>query len=155
MGRNPTCDLALIRWLLTSLLDAVKTLAIEEEEQEKVAIWTDVLSHLTDYSVDNNGLQIMENQPYNVSYRLMNHLLPIYPLHTISVEGDRSQQLLINNSLKNLRRIGNWDWTGETYPWLSAIVAWANKPWLAYSWLQNYLLFIRENTMHVTGILKI
>ena len=118
MGRNPTCDLALIRWLLTSLLDAVKTLAIEEEDKKKVAIWTDVLSHLTDYSVDNNGLQIMENQPYNVSYRLMNHLLPIYPLHTISVEGDRSQQLLINNSLKNLRRIGNWDWTGETYPWL-------------------------------------
>ncbi|MHA1369442.1 MAG: glycosyl hydrolase family 95 catalytic domain-containing protein, partial [Promethearchaeota archaeon] len=149
-GKNPTCDIALVRWLFSSLLEAKKVLGLDDQPDFWEMI-KDRLENLVFFPADMDGLQVMEDVPYSYSHRHMTHLFPIHPFHIINVEGDRDDRFLVKTSLRRLRKIGNWEWTGWTLPWLSMISCWANNPWLTLKYARDYLLFINENSMHVNG----
>jgi alpha-L-fucosidase 2 len=152
-GKNPTCDIALVRWLVEALLETVKILKLEQNENwlPRISKWKDISENLTFYPVDYSGFQVLENRPYDIPHRHMTHLFPIHPFHQVTIEGDRDDLELIKSSFKTLRRVGNWEWTGWTLPWLSMMAEWTGNPWLGYKWARDYLLFIKENTMHVNG----
>ncbi|MBD3185815.1 hypothetical protein GF325_03215 [Candidatus Bathyarchaeota archaeon] len=163
-GSNPTCDIALIRWLLEALLESASILAgksgdggasgnsVDDGEiGSNTTRWKEYLEDLVYFPADMEGFQVLEGVPYGYSHRHMTHLFPIHPFHLITIEGDRDDQYLVTSSLKHLRKIGNWEWVGWTLPWLSMMASWINNRWLAAKYARDYLLYINENTMHVNG----
>lgn len=152
-GANPTCDIALIKWLTSALIESVKILEKDSDPYFKSQItrWREVNDDLVYYPADYSGLMIYENQRYDYPHRHMTHLFPIHPFHLVTVEGDQDDRYLINSSLKNLRKQGDWEYTGWTLPWLSIFGSWSNNQWMAYKWLRNYLNFIKPNSMHING----
>ncbi|GAA4540933.1 glycosyl hydrolase family 95 catalytic domain-containing protein [Amycolatopsis samaneae] len=96
-GRAPDCnyDLALIRWSCRTLLDAAKTLGVDDPLAPK---WREVLAKLVDYPVDEHGLMIGTGVPFAKSHRHYSHILAAYPLYLLNVD-DPAQAALVAKSL--------------------------------------------------------
>lgn len=84
-------DLALLRWGCETLLTATQRLNINDPLAPR---WKEVLSTLTPYPTDENGLMIGRNEPYTHSHRHYSHLLAIYPLYLINQEQAGSVELI-------------------------------------------------------------
>jgi alpha-L-fucosidase 2 len=152
-GSNTTCDLALIKWLSGALIESVAILKLDQKDPwtERIKKWKDIHENLTYYPSGYDGFWVFENQPYNYPHRHMTHLFPIHPFHLVTIEGDNEDKHLVAASLRNLRKVGDWEWTGWTLPWVSMMAAWGGNAWLAYEWAKRYLAFIKDNTMHING----
>jgi alpha-L-fucosidase 2 len=89
----PDCnyDLALIRWGCQALLDAARTLRINDPLTTK---WREVLATLAPYPVDQNGYMIGAGVPFAKSHRHYSHLLQIYPLYEITWEKPENRQVI-------------------------------------------------------------
>ncbi len=158
-GKNPNCDLALIRFLGNAILEADKILRLPGEK-DLIARVQEVLEKLIDPPADGEGLQVMEGVPLGFSHRHHSHLMGIYPLGVISLDSSNTKDptnarkedaFLINESIKKINKMGYWEWTGWSFPWMSAICARAGNSHLAYWFLKEYFKFIRNNSMHVNG----
>lgn len=147
-GSDTTCDLAFIRWLASSLLEASKILGVEDQDAVR---WRDVLEKLTDYPKDETGLQIFRGQPLTHSHRHPSHLIPIHPLGILNVEGSEEDRRLIYRSIETLLLRGTGEWTGWSFPWLSIMASRIRLPNMAWHMLQMYFYFIKPNTFHVNG----
>ncbi len=152
-AKNTNCDLAIIAWLTEALLESVEVLELSEEKElrESIEKWKHIRENLTSFPSSFSGFLVAENMPYAYPHRHMTHLFSIHPFHTVTMEGDRKDQFLIKSSLKHLRAIGNWEYSGWTLPWLSMMGSWGNNVWLAYRWLRDYFGFIKENSFHING----
>jgi alpha-L-fucosidase 2 len=147
-GSDTTCDLAFIRWLATSLLEAVRILNIEDPD---VPRWRDVLEKLTDYPKDESGLQIFRDQPLTHSHRHPSHLIPIHPLGILNIEGGEEDRRIIYRSIETLLLRGTGEWAGWSFPWMSIIASRVKMPNMAWHMLQTYFYFIKPNTFHMNG----
>ena len=151
-GSNPTADLALVLWLVKALLESIEILNLNGDKmQDLKEKCQEIEEDLVFYPADVTGFMVFENQRYDYPHRHMTHLFPIHPFHLVTVEGDRDDKVLIHDSLRNLRKIGDWEYTGWTLPWLSMMASWSNDYWLSYKWLNDYFNFIKSNTMHING----
>ncbi|MHA1733220.1 MAG: glycosyl hydrolase family 95 catalytic domain-containing protein [Promethearchaeota archaeon] len=161
-GKNPNCDLQLLRWLCAAIRESLEVLgpgvAGDRELGEKVR---DVVEKLVDYPVSfEGGLEVMEGVPLAFSHRHHSHLMGVYPLGVIARddadlargrEKDGESEFLLSRSLNHVQEVGTWQWTGWSFPWMSAILSRAEVPFLAYWYLKEYFKYTRENTMHVNG----
>ncbi len=101
VGPNPTIDVALLRWGLTTLLDADARLDLQSPQRP---LWEATLAQMVDFPVDETGLMIASDLPLARSHRTFSHLLPIFPLHLLTVD-DPDQATLITKSIER--------WTGR------------------------------------------
>ncbi|MEM2239388.1 MAG: hypothetical protein QXL27_03635 [Candidatus Bathyarchaeia archaeon] len=147
-GSDTTCDLAFIRWLASSLLEASKMLGIEDSDAIR---WRDVLEKLADYPKDGTGLQIFRGQPLTHSHRHLSHLIPIHPLGILNVEGNEEDRRLIYRSIETILLRGTGEWAGWSFPWMSIIASRIRLSNMAWHMLQTYFYFIKPNTFHVNG----
>jgi len=146
---DPTCDLALIRWLAQVLLEVNDILGLGDPEAEQ---WQRVLDRLVDYpQSEAEGLLVAANTPLAHSHRHHAHLMGVYPLGVLSIHNERSR-VLIGTTLQHLRRMGTGEWTGWAFPWASLIAARADLPNMAWQMLDLYgRAFIAPNTLHING----
>lgn len=148
-GPDPACDIALIRWLGESLIQATEVLGMtDDDERER---WQDTLDRLADYPQGGDGLHVTADDPLYHSHRHHSHLMPIHPLGTLTVEGGDEQRALVNASITHLIEMGTGAWTGWSFPWASLIAARAGMGNMAWDMLQRYRAFITPNTFHVNG----
>ncbi|MFI6292583.1 glycosyl hydrolase family 95 catalytic domain-containing protein [Nonomuraea sp. NPDC050790] len=98
-GGAPDCtyDLALLRWGCKTLLEAAKTLKLEDPLRPR---WQEVLDRLTGYPVDASGYMIGAGVPFAKSHRHYSHLLQIYPLYEVTWEQPDKRDL-VERSLKH------------------------------------------------------
>lgn len=95
---------------------------------------------------------IMHDVPYAYSHHHMSHLMALYPLGLITVEGSKKEQRMIADSIKTLWHYGQGRWAGETFPWVSCIASRARMSEMARHMLKEYAdHFITSNTFHVNG----
>jgi alpha-L-fucosidase 2 len=147
--RDPTCDLALIRFLGGAILDSSKILAAEDNLAVRVH---SVLEKLADYPQSNSRLLISAGKPLSMSHRHHSHLMAIYPLGLLSPDNGDQERLLIQESLAEIRSRGTGAWTGWSFPWMSLIASRAGYGNMAWQMLDVYAnLFIKANTLHVNG----
>ena len=71
-------DLSLFRWGVQTMGEVVRILGIPEPNQAK---WHEVIDHLTEYPVDEDGLLVGSTLKMTSMHRHWSHLFPIYPLH--------------------------------------------------------------------------
>jgi len=146
---DPTCDLALIRFLCHALLAAIQIL---DWGGELVGRIRQVQEKLVDYPRADNRLLIGSGKSLSVSHRHHSHLMAIYPLGLLGPDGSNDDRALIQGSLAEIRSRGTGGWTGWSFPWMSVIASRARLGNMWWQMLDTYSnLFIKANTLHVNG----
>lgn len=100
---NTNYNLAILRWLLNSLLEADARSG--KSPDPDAAEWKRILAQLIPYPVDENGLRIASNQPVDMSHRHFSHLLGLYPLYQLDPHSEADRDLVVR-SVKHWHRIG-------------------------------------------------
>ncbi|WPJ97282.1 hypothetical protein SH580_06120 [Coraliomargarita algicola] len=98
-GVDINYTIALTKWAAETLLD------INREHQlndPKAAAWQHLLDNLTDYQVDETGLRIGRDIPFDKAHRHYSHLLAFYPLYDLTPDKDRD---LLKRSVDHWLRI--------------------------------------------------
>jgi alpha-L-fucosidase 2 len=148
-AKDPTCDLALIRWLAQALLDADAQLELTHED---VPRWQDTLARLVDYPQDEQlGLLVSAERPLAFSHRHHSHLMGVYPLGLMSSADQQWRQVLLRTT-DQWRKMGTGQWTGWAFPWAAAIAARLELPNMAWQMLDLFARScIRPNSLHING----
>ncbi|MBI5092696.1 MAG: hypothetical protein HZB26_09675 [Candidatus Hydrogenedentes bacterium] len=147
--KDPTVDLALIRFLCGALLQSNEALGVEDPLTPRVK---EVLDKLAPYPQRDHRLLISADTPMTHSHRHFSHLMAIHPLGVLTVDGSEDDRALIRNSLLEIRTKGLGEWTGWSYPWMSLIASRAGYGNTAWQMLDLYAnAFITPNTFHVNG----
>ena len=94
--KNTNYNLAILRWLLNSLIDASEK---ANENSIEIAHWKELLADLIPYPVDENGLMIGSDQPVDISHRHYSHLLALYPLFQLDPNSARDRDLVVKSVL--------------------------------------------------------
>lgn len=119
--QNSNYNLALLRWLLNSLLelDARSGLAPDPAAAE----WRRVLAALVPWPTDENGLMIGSNQPLAKSHRHYSHLLGLYPLFQLNPDSPADRDLVLK-SVRHWHKIGGGkELAGYSYTGAAALYA--------------------------------
>ena len=146
---DPTCDLMLIRFLGDAILESNGVLGADHALTARVH---EVLRDLTAYPREGNRLLISPGTPLSHSHRHHSHLMGIFPLGVLTMDGTDDDQALIRDSLRDIRLRGTGEWTGWAFPWMSLIASRAGLPNTAWQMLDIYVnSFIVPNTLHING----
>ena len=169
LGDDTSYDLALLRFLLESLLEAQSHLARRDRDCPR---WQKILDRLLEYPTapsalyQYNCMALAPNEPrpdprehlclamrvgeaLPQSHRHHSHLIGIYPLGVIDPERSETERRLVDNSLEDLVFKGTGEWMGWSLTWASLIAGRAGKVRMAHHFLRLYLdAFIQPNTFH-------
>jgi len=89
-GQDINFTIALIRWTFETLIELNDTHAINDPLASE---WKRVLNNIVPLQVDENGLRIGKDIPFDKPHRHYSHLLPIYPLAQLTVENKEQAEL--------------------------------------------------------------
>ncbi|MFC1652243.1 glycoside hydrolase family 95-like protein [Planctomycetota bacterium] len=90
-GQDINFTIGLMRWSLQTLLD------INEEHQLNDPLaseWQHMLDNLVDFQIDENGLRVGKDVPFDQPHRHYSHLLPFYPLAVLKPDTPEGKKLL-------------------------------------------------------------
>ena len=114
--KNTNYNLAILRWLLTELIDTNKK---ANQNQDKVKHWKQVLEDLIPYPTDKNGLMIGSDQPVDISHRHYSHLLALYPLFQLDPNSPKDRDLVVKSvlhwhNIENGKALAGYSFTGAS-----------------------------------------
>lgn len=145
---NTNNDLALLKYLFTTLIKFSKELEYGYENYAKV------LSKLEDYHVISGALSIDKNEELKESHRHHSHLMGIYPLkddYFFTAKGLK----IFKNSMKNLSALGVKEWVGFSFTWASCLFSLLGKRDDAVKILKQYCsALLSSNGFHLNGDYK-
>ncbi|HBO45283.1 MAG TPA: hypothetical protein DD670_15420 [Planctomycetaceae bacterium] len=150
---NSNFDLSLLRWLFAALAE----MAGARGDAAAADHWNGLLDRLDPLAVEGESgpLRISPDESLAFSHRHFSHLMAIFPLGTLHVEGSDRDRQVIEASIAELRRHGSERWTGYSFAWLACMAARAGQPELALENLDIYLkTFISRNGFHLNGDFK-
>ena len=126
-------NLALLRWLLNSLIDASDPIAPE------AALWKQTLADLTPFVVGPDGLMIAKDQPVAISHRHYSHLLALYPLFQLSPDNP-ADRALVDRSVTHWHHIGGGKLlAGYSFTGAASLYAALSRGNDAYAMLKYFL----------------
>ncbi|MFH1477998.1 MAG: glycoside hydrolase family 95-like protein [Verrucomicrobiota bacterium] len=173
LGDDTNYDLALLRFLLQSLLAAQPYLSAPDPDAGR---WQEILANFLDYPVVPTGwmtlckfnhgaeppgsaepdpkdhlcLALRAGEALPLSHRHHSHLMGIYPLGVIDPERSPAERRLVENSLNDLIFKGTGEWCGMSFTWASLIAGRAGKGRMAHHFLKLYLDgFLAANAFNV------
>ena len=88
---NCNFTIGLLRWTAQTLVDIDTQFSLNDPLAPK---WQEILDRLTDFSIDQDGLRIAKNTPFDKPHRHYSHLLPFYPLAVLTPDSPEGKQLL-------------------------------------------------------------
>jgi alpha-L-fucosidase 2 len=112
--KNTNYNLALLRWLLNSMIEIdAKTNKTSPEADQ----WKNILDKLHEYPVDAHGLMIGSDQSVDQSHRHFSHLLALYPLFQLNPDdpGDRDlvdRSVVHWHKIDDGKRLSGYSFTG-------------------------------------------
>lgn len=146
---DPTAGLSLVRNLLHYNIQASRVLDVDPGLRRK---WATMEQKLAPYPVDDSGLKVQPDAPYDRSHRHPMHLFPIFPGGDLNVEGNSADRKLIAKSIENWIFQGTGEWTGWSFPYASLIASRVRLRTQALNELRIYKqAFIWPNGFHVNG----
>ena len=160
MKPNSSYDLALMRWLFAALDEMAHQLDRPEEAERWRAVLDQLdplpISHTGDFLGEGPGpLLLTDNTPLHESHRHHSHLMAVHPLGLLHVEGSDFDRKVIDESLRQIARLGTGWWCGYSFSWMACIAARCGRPGMALHMLDCYLKgFISRNGFHLNGDFK-
>ena len=143
-GQDINFTLGLIRWSCQKLLDLSEEFNLSDPLATK---WRNVLENLVEFQVDENGLRIGKDIPFDKPHRHYSHLLGFYPLAIITPE-KLEDRLLLRTTLDHWldvtttvmdRSAGGTPVTGYTCTGAASMYAWLAEPEKAYEYLDMFI----------------
>jgi len=149
-GRDPVIDLSLVRNLVGWLVEASEVLGVDAKARTR---WVSVRERLAPYPLDEHGgLMLMDGVPLAETHRHPSHLMPVFPMHDLSIEGDEQERRTIARSIERLEWCGTGEWTGWSFPYASLIASRVGRGEMAAYMLRLYVdSFVLPNGCHVNG----
>jgi hypothetical protein len=90
-GQDINFTIGLMQWCFQTLLD------IDEEhnlDDPLAAEWQNIVDNLVEFQIDENGLRIGKDIPFDKPHRHYSHLLPFYPLALVTPEEPDNAKML-------------------------------------------------------------
>jgi hypothetical protein len=156
-GRDINFTIGLLRWACETLLEINAEHGLNDPLAPR---WQDVVDRLVDFQVDDNGLRIGRDIPFDTPHRHYSHLLAFYPLALITPENPRDADLLrrsvdhwLEVTLTSGKKISAMNATGYTATGAAAMYAWLADAEKAYYYL-DFLIDhknVAPTTMYAEG----
>ena len=181
-GADTAYDLALIRFLAEALLESIERLRLDEPHADKwrdilnrlaplptAATMTpaarkqiaDAMRKLDYMRAEEcscscqpipDALFVMQDAPYAFSHRHLSHLLSIYPVGQLDIDGSEQERKTILDSIQSVWLQGQGGWVGFTFSWAAVLGARAGLPAFAWRMLTEYAgHFVGPNSFHLMG----
>ena len=150
---NSNNDLAIMRWLFGSLVEMSQAAGKADE----TARWQGTLDRLDDLAVEgkDGALRLSPDESLKESHRHHAHLMAIYPLGILSIEGSPRDRRIIRASLEQIDRLGTSQWIGFGFTWYSCIAARSGDAERALKNLEIFVkAFISRNGFNLNGDYK-
>ena len=146
---NSNFDLSLIRWIFKVNTEMAITLGLEKEATN----WQNLLAQMDNLAVEGEAgpLLVSPDEVLKESHRHFSHLMPVYPLGTIHIEGTDRQRRIIDASFKQIDSLGTKYWCGYSFSWMACMRARAGQANIALDNLNDYMDCILRNGFHVNG----
>jgi len=139
-------DLSLLRNFYTEYLEILKAAGVTDVQnvmKESAAY--------PEFDVNSTGLTIAPGTNLDESHRHHAQLMPIYPLGNLDIDKEKDKEI-INNSLRQLEKIGTRNWCGYSFTWAACIYARAKQADMAVKQLQIFASnFCAYNSFHLNG----
>jgi alpha-L-fucosidase 2 len=140
-------DLALVKNAFQMIGNTNLYLKKEEEAKQWLRQW----ATLPGFNSNETGLTIAPGQNLDNSHRHQSHLLALHPLGLLDVE-DSLQKIIIDNSLKQIEKLGTRRWVGYSFAWIASIYARAKNGDSAAVNLKKFATnFVSPNSFHLNG----
>jgi alpha-L-fucosidase 2 len=152
MTPNSNCDLAILRWLFAANAEMADALGRNDDAKK----WKTTLLNLDDLAVegDAGALRLSSDESQTTSHRHFSHLLAVYPLGNLNIDGTDRDRAIIDASLQQLDRLGSSGYCGYSHSWLACMRARAGRPEQALESLQQYMAFTTRSGFHCNWIKK-
>jgi len=145
-------DLALVRWTF----EKASEMALELGKPDESDKWNNILAQWPQFDIDSvSGFTFTKGFPYKASHRHFSHLMAFHPLGLVDWSKGKKDQLIITNTLANLKKVGPDGWNGYTYSWLGNLKARAFDGEGAAEALRTFATcFCLKNSFHANGDLS-
>ncbi len=118
--KNSTYNLALYRWLLGAMIECAGKNKLELPE---IAAWKQTQKDLVPFAVNENGLMIGSEQPFDKSHRHYSHLLGLYPLFVLNPDNENDRQLVDKSVVHWHKTGGGKELAGYSYTGAASLYA--------------------------------
>lgn len=147
---NSNCDLAILRWLFAANAEMADALGRNDDAKK----WKTTLPNLDGLAVegDAGALRLSSDESQTTSHRHFSHLLAIYPLGILNIDGTDRDRAIIDASLQQLDRLGNSGYCGYSHGWLACMRARTGRPEQALQSLQKYMAFTTRSGFHCNWV---
>jgi alpha-L-fucosidase 2 len=117
----------------------------------KSGIGYDAIISFGDFNINETGLTIAPGQNLEHSHRHQNHLIAIHPIGSLNIEYP-AQKEIIENSLKQIEKLGTRQWVGYSFAWIASIYARTQNGDSASINLKKFATnFVSSNSFHLNG----
>ncbi|MCX7048634.1 MAG: hypothetical protein NTX50_24500, partial [Candidatus Sumerlaeota bacterium] len=133
---NSNNDLAILRWLFAANEEMASALGWRDDAGK----WKTALLNLDELAVegDAGALRLSRDESQTTSHRHFAHLMAIYPLGILNLEGTDRDRAIIDASLQQLERLGDKAYCGYSHAWRACMMARAGRPEQALESLLKY-----------------
>ncbi|HEY5774288.1 MAG TPA: hypothetical protein VIS75_16735, partial [Chitinophagaceae bacterium] len=139
-------DLALIKNQLISQLNLID---YEQEQRRRMGLI--IMLDSLQFNSNETGLTIAPGQDLEHSHRHQNHLHAIHPMGLLNIE-DSAQKIIIENSLRQIEKLGTRKWVGYSFAWIASIYARAQNGDSSAINLKRFATnFVSLNSFHLNG----
>ena len=147
---NSNSDLALLRWLFAANEEMATALGRNDDARK----WKTTLLNLDELAVegDAGALRLSSDESQTISHRHLAHLVVIYPLGILNLDGTDRDRAIIDASLQQLERLGDKEYCGYSHAWRACMMARAGRPEQALESLLKYLRDTRRSGFHCNNI---
>ncbi len=156
-GQDINFTIGLMHWSLQTLLD------INEEHELNdplAAEWQDMLDRLVDFQIDEDGLRIGRDIPFDKPHRHYSHLLTFYPLAVLTPDTEEGAKLMrttldhwLDVTFNREQKDSAMAVTGYTATGAASMYAWLGDSDQAYHYLDFLIKHNRVSptTMYAEG----
>lgn len=156
-GQDINFTIGLMKWCFRTLLD------INEEHQLDDPLadqWQNIVDNLVDFQIDEDGLRVGKDIPFDKPHRHYSHLLPFYPLAVLKPDTEKTNKLLrtsldhwLDTTFNRKNEHSAMAVTGYTATGAASMYAMAGDPEQAYHYLDYFIQHDRVSptTMYAEG----
>jgi len=122
-------------------------------EMEDAVYWQGLLAKMDPLAVsgDDGALLVSPDEALEESHRHFSHLMSIYPLGILDIEGTERERRIIDASLEQMDALGTKYWCGYSFSWMACMRARVGQADKALQNLTDYLDCTTRNGFHVNG----
>ena len=156
-GQDINFTIGLMKWCFQTLLDINEQHELNDPLAPK---WQNVVDHLVDFQIDDHGLRIGKDIPFDKPHRHYSHLLPFYPLAILKPDDEQGKQLLkttldhwLDVTFNRKNEASAMAVTGYTATGAASMYAWLGDADQAYRYLDLFIDHDRVSptTMYAEG----